>query len=97
MAERKPRATKEESLKAKILKNAEAIAAQEAKLAALKAVEAELKGQLDDLHNEAKKAEKKALRAAEKAAKAKAEKELMKAINKSGLSLDDVKAKLGIE
>ena len=45
MAERKPRATKEESLKAKILKNVEAIAAQEAKLDALKAVEAELKSQ----------------------------------------------------
>ena len=45
MAERKQKATKEESLKAKILKNAEAIAAQEAKLDALKAVEAELKSQ----------------------------------------------------
>jgi hypothetical protein len=52
---------------------------------------------LDDLHNEAKKAEKAAERKALRAAKAKAEKELMKEIGKSGLSIEEVKTKLGIE
>lgn len=96
MAERKPRATKEESLKAKIEVNLAAQAKLVEKLEALKAVEAGLRQQIDDIHNAAKKAEKAAERAAKKAAKVKAEKELMKAINKSGLSIDDVKAKLGI-
>lgn len=43
-----------------------------------------------------KKAEKAAEAKARKAAKAKAEKELLKAITKSGLSMEDVKEKLGI-
>ena len=97
MAERKPRATREESLNAKIAANLAAQAKLVEKLDALKAGEADLKGKLDDLHNEAKKAEKAAEKKALKAAKAKAEKDLMKAINKSGLSIEDVKAKLGIE
>ena len=44
-----------------------------------------------------KKVEKAVERKALKAAKAKAEKELMKAIKKSGLSMEAVKEKLGIE
>ena len=97
MAERKPRATREESLKAKIEANLVAQAKLVEKLEGLKAVEAGLKSELADIHNAAKKAEKAAERAAKKAAKVKAEKELMKAINKSGLSFEDVKAKLGID
>ena len=45
---------------------------------------------------DAKKAERAAEARAKKAAKAKAEKDLLKAIAKSGLSAEDVKAKLGI-
>ena len=96
MAERKPRATREESLKAKIEANLAEQAKHGEKLEELKADEAGQKSELADNHSTAKKAEKAAERAAKKAAKVKAEKELMKAINKSGMSLDDVKAKLGI-
>lgn len=59
----------------------------------LKLAEKELKKELNGLK---KKAEKAATAKAKKVAKEKAEKELLKAINKSGLSMDDVKAKLGI-
>lgn len=97
MAERKPRATREEALKAKIETNLAAQAKLVEKLNELKAGEADLRQKLDDLKNEAKKAERAAEKKALKAAKAKAEKDLMKAINKSGLSIEDVKAKLGIE
>ena len=97
MAERKPRATREEALKAKIETNLAAQAKLVEKLNELKAGEADLRQKLDDLKNEAKKAERAAEKKALKAAKAKAEKDLMKAINKSGLSIEDVKEKLGIE
>ena len=97
MAERKPRATREEALKAKIETNLAAQAKLVEKLNELKAGEADLRQKLDDLKNEAKKAERAAEKKALKAAKAKAEKDLMKAINKSGLSIEDVKVKLGIE
>lgn len=97
MAERKPRATREEALKAKIETNLAAQAKLVEKLNELKAGEADLRQKLDDLKNEAKKAERAAEKKALKAAKAKAEKDLMKAIGKSGLSLEEVKAKLGIE
>ena len=90
MAERKPRATKEESLKAKIAANLEAQAKLVAKIEALKVAESALRKEIDDLKNAAKKAEK------AKAAKAKEEKELLKAISKSGLSMEAVKEKLGI-
>ena len=63
----------------------------------MKDAEKDLQKQLDDIKNAAKKAERAAEAKAKKAAKAKAEKELLKAISKSGLSMDDVKAKLGIE
>ena len=97
MAERKPRATREEALKAKIETNLAAQAKLVEKLNELKAGEADLRQKLDDLKNEAKKAERAAEKKALKAAKAKAEKDLMKAINKSGMSIEDVKAKLGID
>ena len=59
----------------------------------LKLAEKDLRKELNNLK---KKAEKAAAAKAKKVAKEKAEKELLKAINKSGLSMDDVKAKLGI-
>lgn len=96
MSERKPRATKEESLNAKIANNLEAQAKLVAKIEVLKSVETELRKELSDLANQKKKAEKKAEAKAKKMAKVKAEKELLKAISKTGLSVDDVKAKLGI-
>ncbi len=96
MAERKPRATKEESLKAKITSNLEQQAKLVAKIEALKAIENDLKQQLADLNNAAKKAEKAKEAKAKKAAKAKEEKELLRAISKSGLSMEVVKEKLGI-
>lgn len=52
-----------------------------------------LRKELNDLK---KKAEKELVAKAKKAAKAQAEKELLKAISKNGLSVDEVKAKLGI-
>ncbi len=96
MAERKPRATKEESLKAKITSNLEQQAKLSEKIEALKAIENDLKQQLADLNNAAKKAEKAKEAKAKKAAKAKEEKELLRAISKSGLSMEAVKEKLGI-
>ena len=89
MAERKPRATKEESLKAKITSNLEQQAKLVAKIEALKAIENDLKQQLADLNNAAKKAEKAKEAKAKKAAKAKEEKELLRAISKSGLSMEE--------
>lgn len=96
MSERKPRATREESLNAKLQKNAEAKAKLQARLDELDAVEAALKKQLADLRNKKKRAERDAEKKAKKAVEAKAQKELLKAIKKSGLSAEDVKAKLGI-
>lgn len=96
MAERKPRATREDSLKAKIENNREAQAKLAAKIEELKVIENGFRKELDDLKNAAKKAEKAKEAKAKRAAKAKAEKDLLKAINKSGLSLDEVKEKLGV-
>ena len=90
------RATKEEALNAKILKNAEAKKQLQEKMDALIAEEADLKKQLAAINEAKKKAEKAAAAKAKKAAKAKAEKELLKAISKSGLSFDEIKEKLGI-
>ena len=90
------RATKEEALNAKIAKNAEAIAKVVEKLEVLKEEEAELKKQLAAIDDAKKKAEKAAAAKAKKAARVKSEKEILKAIHKSGLSLDDVKEKLGV-
>ena len=90
------RATKEEALNAKIAKNAEAIAKVVEKLEVLKEEEAELKKQLAAIDDAKKKAEKAAAAKAKKAARVKSEKDILKAIHKSGLSLDDVKQKLGV-
>ena len=90
------RGSREETLNAKIVKNAEAIAKVVEKLDALKAEEADLKKQLAAINDAKKKAERAAAAKAKKAARAKAEKEILKAIHKSGLNLDDVKGKLGV-
>ena len=90
------RATKEEALNAKIAKNAEAIAKVVEKLEVLKEEEAELKKQLAAIDDAKKKAEKAAAAKAKKAARVKSEKEILKAIHKSGLRLDDVKQKIGV-
>ena len=96
MAERKPRATKEESLNSKIASNLEAQAKLITKLEELKLVEAGLRKDLADLKNEKKKAERQAVAKAKRVAKKQAEKELMKAISKSKLSVDEIKEKLGL-
>ena len=90
------RGTREETLNAKIVKNAEAIAKVVEKLDALKAEEADLKKQLAAINDAKKKAERAAAAKVKKAARAKAEKEILKAIHKSGFNLDDVKGKLGV-
>ena len=51
MAERKPRATREDSLKAKIENNLEAQAKLVAKIEALKVIENGFRKELDDLKN----------------------------------------------
>ncbi len=94
MAEKRHRSTKEEVLNAKLLKNAEAKAKLQEKLDALNAADAELKQQLKDLNDEKKKAERAAESKVKKAEQKKLEKELMQAIRKSGLSLEEVLAKL---
>lgn len=96
MAERKPRATREDSLNAKLTKNAEAKAKLQEKIDALDAIEADLKKKLAELKDEKKKAERAAEAKAKREEKKKAEKELMKAISKSGLSMEEIKEKLGI-
>ena len=96
MSERKPRATKAESLKAKIEKNAAAMAKYQEKLNELAAIDADLKQQLKDLNDEKKKAERALEAKAKREQKKKEEKDLMKAIKGSGLSVDEIKAKLGL-
>jgi predicted nuclease with TOPRIM domain len=96
MAERKPRATREDSLNAKLAKNAEAKAKLQEKMDTLDAIEADLKQKLAELKDEKKKAERAAEAKAKREEKKKAEKELMKAISKSGLSMEEIKKKLGI-
>ncbi len=94
MAEKRHRSTKEEVLNAKLLKNAEAKAKLQEKLDALDAADAELKQQLKDLNDEKKKAERAAESKAKREEQKKLEKELMQAIRKSGLSVEEVLAKL---
>ncbi len=96
MAERKPRATKEEALHAKIEKNEEAKAKLLEKLDALKAVENDLRQQLKDIADSRKKAERAAEARAKREEKKRAEKELVKVIRESGMSVEELKAKLGI-
>ena len=96
MAERKTRATREESLNAKIAANLEQQKKLIEKLEALKAAERELQKTLADMKDEKKKAEKAAEAKARKAAKARLDKELLKAIHKSGLSAEEIMKKLGV-
>ncbi|MBP3873474.1 MAG: hypothetical protein J6E32_07120 [Lachnospiraceae bacterium] len=96
MADRKPRATKEEALLAKIEKNEEAKAKLMEKLEVLKAVENDLRQQLKDIADSRKKAERAAEARAKREEKKKEEKALMKAIRESGMSVEELKEKLGI-
>lgn len=96
MADRKPRATREEALNAKIAKNEEAKAKLKEKLEELNAVGENLKQQLKELADVRKKAERAAEAKAKREEDKKAKKELMKAIKDSGLSINEVKDKLGI-
>ena len=95
MAEKKPRGTKEDSLKAKIENNLEQQAKLVAKIEALKEIENGFRKELADIENAKKKAERAAAAKAKRVAKAKEEKELLKEIKKKGLSLEDVREKLG--
>ncbi len=96
MAEKRHRSTKEEVLNAKLAKNAEAREKLQAKVNALDAEEAELRQQLKELTDVKKKAERAAEAKAKREEKKKEEKELMTALKNSGLSLDEIKDKLGI-
>ncbi len=96
MAERRKRSTKEEVLNAKLKKNAEARAKLQEKMDALTAEEADLKQQLKDLNNAAKKAERAAEAKAKREAKKKADKELLKLIKESGLTAEEVKERLSV-
>ncbi len=90
MAEKRHRSTKEEVINTKLLKNAEVREKLLEKIKALDEADAELKQQLKDLTDVKKKAE----RAAEAKAKKKLEKEVMQVIKKSGLSMEEILAKL---
>ena len=77
--------TREESLNAKILKNEEAKAKLLEKIDELDAINNDLKRQLKDIQAGKKKA-----------GKVRAQKAVLKAIRDSGLSVEEIKAKLGI-
>ena len=96
MAERKPRATREEALNKKIAKVEEEKAKFQAKLEELNAAETALKQQLKDLSDKKKKAERAAEAKAKRDEEKKAQKELLKAISASGMSVEEIKGKLGI-
>ena len=96
MAERKPRATREEALNRKIAKVEEEKAKFQAKLEELNAAETALKQQLKDLSDKKKKAERAAEAKAKRDEEKKAQKELLKAISASGMSVEEIKGKLGI-
>jgi CRISPR/Cas system CSM-associated protein Csm4 (group 5 of RAMP superfamily) len=97
MADRRPRATREEALNAKIAKNEEAKAKLLEKLESLNAIEADLKKQLKELSDIRKKAERAAEAKAKREEEKKAKKDLIKAIQDSGLSIEEIRSKLGIE
>ena len=96
MAERKPRATREEALNKKIEKVEEEKAKLQAKLEELNAAETALRQQLKDLSDKKKKAERAAEAKAKRDEEKKAQKELLKAISASGMSVEEIKGKLGI-
>ncbi len=97
MADRKPRATKEEALIAKIAKNEESKEKLQAKINELDAKIDGLKQQLKDLNDEKKKAERATEARAKREEKKKAEKEIIKAISASGLSMEEVMERLKAE
>ena len=80
------RKTREESLNAKILKNEEAKAKLLEKIEELDAINNDLKRQLKDLHSGKKKADQE-----------RAKKAALKTIRDSGLSMEEIRARLGIE
>ncbi len=94
MAEKRHRSTKEEVLNVKLLKNAEAKEKLLEKMKVLDVEEAELRQQLKDLTDERKKAARAAEAKAKREEKKKQEKELMQAIKKSGMSMEEILAKL---
>ncbi len=94
MAERRHRSSKEEVLNTKLLKNAEAKSKLLEKMKALDAEESELNQQLKDLKDVKKKAERAAEAKIKREEKKKLEKEVMQAIKKSGLSMEEILAKL---
>ncbi len=96
MAEKRHRSTKEEVLNTKLRKNEEARVKLQEKIDALNVQDAELRQQLKDLTDVKKKAEKAAEAKAKRAEQKKAEKELMKAIQSSGMSVEEIQEKLGI-
>ena len=90
MAERRQRATKEEAFKAKIEKNLELQKKYKEKIEELEKEEKELREALADYLDE----DRKAKRLAEARANKAVQKELMKIIAESGLSMEEVKHKL---
>ncbi len=94
MAEKRHRSTKEEVLNAKLAKNAEAREKLLEKVKELDAADAELKQQLKELSDVKKKAVRTAENKAKREEKKKQEKELMQVIKKSGMSMEEVLAKL---
>ncbi len=94
MADKRHRSTKEEVLNGKLLKNAEAKEKLMEKMKALDLEEADLKQQLKDLTDFKKKAERAAEAKAKREEKKKLEKEVMQAIKKSGLSMEEILTKL---
>ena len=95
MGERQ-RATKEQALIAKLKTNLESQLKFAKRLETLKTVEADLNTELANLNDAKKKAEKAVEAKAKKAERARKEKDFLKAIDKSGLSIKDVKERLGL-
>ncbi len=96
MAQKRHRSTKEETLKAKLQRNAETRAKLQGKLKVLDETDVVLNQQLRDLTDDKKKAARAAEAKAKREEKKKKEKELMQAIKKSGMDIDEAIAKLGI-
>ncbi len=94
MAEKRHRSTKEEAINAKLLKNEEAREKLLEKIKDLDTADDELKQQLKDLKDVKKKAERAAEAKAKREEKKKQEKELLQAIKKSGLSVEEILVKL---
>ncbi|MCR5402207.1 MAG: hypothetical protein K6E91_00085 [Butyrivibrio sp.] len=94
MAGKRHRSTKEEVLNKKLQKNAETRKQLQEKINILDAANAELRQQLKNLTDSKKKSERAAEAKVKREEKKKQEKELMKAIKKTGLSVDDILEKL---